>query len=398
MSSKTTLVTTAAQLVSVARRAGAGDTILLAPGNYGDVAFVKIRPSGPVTIRSADPDNDAVLRSLRLTNTDNFVFEDIDVSHTLKPEQKDHATAVWVNQSKNISFVGVDFQGSMNATHFDDGNGLTVVGSSRVAILDSTFQQFNNAVKLATVNDVIFAGNSIRDAREGVHIGTVNGGLFERNYLTNITGDASKGDHADAFQVQGISSGSNDLVFRSNVIIADAQGIFIRSENVARGIFHSNIVVENNYYEGNARNAISVTQANNVQITNNTVREGEGPGLLPAIVVGGVTNALVTNNIAPNLLSRADWTSTNVTMTDNIDVWDSRTRRGVSVDSVFSEPLGSGEIDFSKLDAKGSAAVDVTGIGFRAVEGIGDLGGSAAAVLAAYIPQFDHNFAVVQLA
>jgi hypothetical protein len=275
---------------------------------------------------------------------------------------------------------------------------LTVVGSSRVAILDSTFQQFNNAVKLATVNDVILAGNSIRDAREGVHIGTVNGGLFERNYLTNITGDASKGDHADAFQVQGISSGSNDLVFRSNVIIADAQGIFIRSENVARGIFHSNIVVENNYYEGNARNAISVTQANNVQITNNTVREGEGPGLLPAIVVGGVTNALVTNNIAPNFLSRADWTSTNVTMTDNIDVWDSRTRRGVSVDSVFSEPRGSGEIDFSKLEAKGSAAVDVTGIGFRAVEGIGDLGGSAAAVLATYVPQFDHNFAVVQIA
>jgi hypothetical protein len=398
MSSKTTLVTSARALVSAARKAVAGDTILLAPGHYGDVSLSGMRPAGTVTIRSADPENEAVFSGLRLTRVNNFVIADVDIVNPLNAGERESAVAASINLSNNISLVGVELRGSMNGNHFDDGNGLAVTNSSRIAVLDSSFQQFNNAAVIGNVSDIIFAGNTVREVREGLNLSRIDGGLFERNFLTAISPDASKGDHSDAFQVHSAAGfASNDLVFRSNVILADAQGIFIKSETAARGVFHSNIVVENNFYEGNFRNAISVTHASNVVITDNSVREGEGPGLAPAIVVGAVTNALVADNIAPMITSRPDWASTNVTMANNIDTWDSAQRRGVALDTVFESATVSGAIDFARLDAIGSASVDVSGVGFRAVAGIGDLAGEHSSLLAAYLPQFDQNFAVVQL-
>lgn len=399
MSNRTTLVSSARELISAARRAVAGDTILLAPGHYGDVSLTSLNPTGTVTIRSADPDNDAVFGSLRLTRVNNFVVADVDVVNPLTAGEREWTVASAINHSTNVSFVGIDFRGSMNGNHFDDGNGLAVTNSSRIAVLDSSFQQFNNATVIGNVNDIVFAGNTVREVREGVNMSRVDGGLFERNFVTEVSPDRSKGDHSDAFQVHSAAGfASNDLVFRSNVILADAQGIFIKSETASRGVFHSNIVIENNFYEGNFRNALAVSHASNVIIAHNSVREGEGPGLAPAIVVGGVTNALVTDNIAPLISTRSDWRSTNLTISGNIDLWDSATRRGISVDSVFSAPHARGDIDFSSLDATGSAAVNVTGIGFRAVEGIGNLGGSTDAILGTYVPQFDHSFAVAQIA
>ena len=44
MTGKTTTVSTTADLIKVARAAKAGDTILLAPGNYGDAVLSHINP------------------------------------------------------------------------------------------------------------------------------------------------------------------------------------------------------------------------------------------------------------------------------------------------------------------------------------------------------------------
>ena len=367
--SKTITVKSSKELVAAAKKAGAGDTILLASGHYGDVVLTAIRPTGQVTIKSADPDNDAVFESLKVTRCSNFLFDDIDIRNPLKPGEKEWTVAATINLSDNISLVGIDFQGSINGNRNDDGNGLTVTYSSQITVLDSSFQEFNNAVVLGTVTDMVFAGNTVREVREGVNMSGINGGLFERNYMTDIVPDTSKGDHSDAFQVHSAGSklGSNDLIFRSNVIIADSQGIFVKSELAAQGVTHSNM------------------------------REGDGPGLAPAIIVGGLTNAVVSGNIAPLFLTRTDWISNNLVWGNNIDVMDSAQRKGVSVESVFAAPLAVGDIDFSSLDARGANGVDVTNIGFRSVADIGHLSGNTAAMLAAYVPHFDQNFANVHL-
>ncbi|MFZ4689894.1 MAG: right-handed parallel beta-helix repeat-containing protein [Polymorphobacter sp.] len=400
MIGKTTLVTNAAQLIKAARSAQGGDTILLAAGNYGEVALSSMRPAGMVTIKSANPDADAVFDNLYLTRVSNFTIMDIDVHHILKSTERESDPALRVLLSDNVNLVGIDFTGSLNGNHFDDGNGLVVDSSSRVTVLDSTFRQFNNGAVFTRSSDVIFAGNSVKEVREGVNISQVDGGLFERNFITDIGGDRAKGDHTDAFQVHagGNSRSSNDLAFRSNVIItgtdSGGQGIYIHNEQGAsRGLTHTNISIENNYYQGNFRNAIAVNYTDGVVISGNTVRDGGGIGIPPAIMISNLSNATIDHNIAPLLLTRAGSVNSNVIWSDNIDVWDSTTQRGVSVASVFGAMQGTGNLDFSALEARAGSTAQSRDIGFEAVAGIGNLSGSAAAQLAAYVPQFDSHFA-----
>ena len=60
----TITVSNAAQLSAALSSAHAGDTILLAGGNYGDFSISNLSFSSQVTIESADPTNPAVFRSL----------------------------------------------------------------------------------------------------------------------------------------------------------------------------------------------------------------------------------------------------------------------------------------------------------------------------------------------
>ena len=395
----TTTVTSSAQLLRVLRTAIGGETILLAPGNYGDVSLSSVRPGSRVTIRSADPDNDAVFESLKLTRVANILFEDVDVRHALKPGERDSAAAVLVNLSNDVSFVGLDLEGSVNGTPFDDGNGLVVTNSTRVAVLDSTFREFNNAAGFSRSSDVIFAGNDVRDSREGVNITTLDGGLFERNFVTGIRPDISKLDHSDAFQVHagGANGVSNDLVFNGNVIMGDnAQGIFIRSEKAhTLGLNHSNIVITNNYVEANLRNAIAISDTDGVIVANNTIRDADGPGIIAGIALSNLSDAVIARNIVPlfDIRAGAANVSTNIAFTDNILVWNDKTKRSISEASLFDAPVGTGDLDFSALGVRSGSVADSAGAGFRAVAGIGNLAGSAGAQLASYVPQFDGQFA-----
>lgn len=391
----TTTVTDAASLLRALRAARGGETILLAPGSYGDVSLSGLKPLSTVTIRSADADNDAVFRSLKLTNVSNMVFDDIDVRHVLRPGQKEFEAAIRINKSSNIAFVGIDASGSLNGNSFDDGNGIMVVGGSRIAVLDSTFREFNNAAIFGGVSDVIFAGNSIRTVREGVNLSLISGGLFERNFVADVAGDPSRGDHPDAFQVHG--NVSTDLVFNANVIMGNhTHGIFIRNEQFARtGQEHSNIVITNNYIESNARNAIAVRDVDGILISNNTIRDTGLPGLVPGMVIANLSNGVIKGNIVPLMDGQrgAELVNANVVVSNNIDIWDTKQKRGVSEASLFAAPTGTDDLDFSALGVRAGSAADIAGAGFRAVAGIGNLGGSAATQLAAYLPQFEGNFA-----
>ncbi|MFZ4109151.1 MAG: right-handed parallel beta-helix repeat-containing protein [Polymorphobacter sp.] len=391
-------VTATAELVRVLRMARGGETILLAPGQYGDLALSGVRPASQVTIRSADPDNDAMFDSVKLTRVANLVFEDVDIRHVLGPKEADHAAGVMVNNSNDVSFVGIDFAGSINGSPFDDGNGLVVTNSSRVTILDSTFREFNNAAMFSRSNDVIFAGNSIRDAREGVNITQIDGGLFERNYITGIRPDVSKRDHSDAFQVHagGANGISRDLAFNANVIMGDEnQGIFIRSEKAqSLGLVHNNIVITNNYVESNLRNAISVADVDGVIVSGNSIRDADSTGLVPGLTISNLSDGVISRNVVPLFDVRAQpaLANVNLTIADNIDIWESTQRRGIAEANLFAAPAGTGDIDFSALGVRSGSTAAVLGAGFQAVAGIGNLAGSAGTQLAMYLPQLEGQF------
>jgi hypothetical protein len=402
MSGRTINVANATQLTRAIRTSVAGDTILLAPGNYGSVLVNARNPSGLVTIRSADPNAEAVFENLLVSRSSNHSFQDITVQHYLQPGERDVSQAVRVQSSRDISFVGMDVHGTLNNNPNDDGNGLWVVASSRVAVLDSSFRDLNNAVVFGTGSDIVLAGNRISMAREGINLSQIDGALVERNFITNILPNHARGDHGDAIQIHagGAALSSNDLTIRSNVIktgTSGSHGIYVNNEKGGRGFVHTNVVIDNNYYEGNARHGITVSFGENVTVTNNTVRDIGSGGLVPAINIGSVRNGLIDDNIAPLLLTMGT-SNRNVTWSDNIDVWDRQFRTGVSDSSLFSKPVGSTDLDFSSLNVRGGTAAAAQGIGFAGISQIGDISASSGAMLAAYLPQFDaHTPHVVML-
>jgi parallel beta-helix repeat protein len=394
MTGRTFNVSTATELLRVARTVSGGDTILLAPGSYGHVHLKHINPSANVTIKSANPNADAVFTTLQLSRISNFTIEDVDVSNPLAIGQPDFTAAIRVTNARDITFVGVDIAGSRNGNSHDDGNGLVAQGSSRIAVLDSTFAELNVATVFSRVNDVIFAGNTVREVREGLNLAQVDGALVERNFFTRVMPNVARGDHADAIQVHagGAFASSQDLTIRSNVLkLGDStsQGIFIRNEKARSGAMHQDITIEDNYFEGNSRHGITLSDTIGGEVSGNTIRDVGTMGLAPGLNVVNVRNAVIEDNIAPLLLTSRTAPNTDVVWRNNIDVWDRVQRSGVSEDSLFSTKVGSDDMDFSSLNVRAGSIAAVQGIGFAAVDNIGDLKAGAAAVMAAYLPQFD---------
>jgi hypothetical protein len=397
----TVTVSSASQLLATARAAKAGDTILLAPVNFGDVSLSNVRPNGAITIKSADPNNDAVFRTLNIMRSDNLIIEDIDISRPLAPGASQNSYAVNVARASNITFIGVDVSGSMNNDASDDGLGMSLNGS-RISVLDSTFTQLRTAVATAG-EDFLFAGNTITQVREGVTIRSMTRALIDSNYAADWQPDYDNEEHPDIFQVHSGagSNASSDLIFRNNVMLPGANGpvggIFIKSEAYsAAGRLdqrHENIVIDNNYYEGDYRHAITVSNADDVVITNNSVRTGINGGLVPAINLLDVRGALVESNISPIFLENTTRPSTGVVYENNVDIWDVKTKKGVDAAQLFST-AGEGDLDFARFNIVANSAAALAGTGFHATGEIGNFSGTAAAQMAGWMPNFDQNFAV----
>ncbi len=388
------IVHNAAELTKALAAAKGGETILLAAGDYGNYAF-KGNPASNVTVKSLDPDHDAVFHSLKLVNVSNFTIQDVDIHNPQDAGAPDRA--LQIGKASHITLIGLDISGSKDGTAWNDGFGIMLTSSDHVAIIDSTFQQLRTAIVASRVTDLIVAGNDISQSREGVQLGQIDGGLFDRNYLHNMDPNYAAGDHADDFQVHngGGIGASNDLVFSNNVMTEDGgaggvHGIFIKSERYLEGIQHTNITIENNYYSGSALHGISVNNADNVTIRNNTVlNSGSNDSLIPAILARGIHGGVIENNASTLLLDVANSGNANLTWSNNVDLWDPKFKKGVALADVFVA-AGHDNIDFSNLDTKATGVA--AGIGFHAITGIGDIAGSAETVMAAYLPRFDHNF------
>lgn len=388
-----TVVANASQLTKAFKAATGGETILLAATNFGDVSLHNANPTSLVTIKSADPDADASFRTLKLTNVSNILLEDIDIHNPIAPGAP-KTQAMQINKVTNVTLSGIDLAGSLDGDSSNDAHGIIITGGDNISILDSTFRQVRAAIVIGRSSDIIVAGNTITEGREGVNIGQVDGGLFERNLVTAMQPMAH--DHPDAFQVHNGSGigASNDLAFRNNVIIQDnglaLQGIYVHSERDDEGIHHSNISIENNFYRGNSRHAISVTHTDDVLISGNTVLYSGSGGLVPAVLVGDVHGARVERNIATLLYENRNSGSTDLVWADNIDVWDPKFRIGVAESTLF-QPMTPGEIDFGRLAPRidGPGA----GLGFAATGEIGGFEGPTGMMMAAYVPQFEAAYA-----
>ncbi|TRW15234.1 right-handed parallel beta-helix repeat-containing protein [Glacieibacterium frigidum] len=361
----TIAVANAAQLATAVAGAKGGETILLAGGSYGDLTIKNKAFADALTIKSADGANDAVFTSIRVHAASGVVFDDIDVRRTLLAGEGDWTQSVYVSDSSRIDFVRTDFAGSLDGNTWNDGHGLRVDQSKDVRVVDSTFEQLKVAASFSNSSGIAVVGNSVTDVREGFDFAAVQKVTIAQNRLTGFDPNYAAGDHSDAIQFwnAGVNKGSSQVVIRDNVILQGAnggtQGIFIGSEVATAR--HSDFVIENNLYNGDARHGISIYAVDGAVIRGNTVTSAPNGYLEAGININGSAGVLVENNITPLLLQ--DKFNSGVTLRGNVDLWDRNYKTGLTLAQVFDTPAG-GLFAESSYVAKGAS-------GFHGFDGIG---------------------------
>ena len=331
--------------------------------------------AGTVTIKSADSAHDAVFSDIRIANAAGFTFNDVDVHRPLAAGEAEFTQAVYVSGSSRIAFVGVDFTGSLDNNAWNDGVGLRVSSSSDIRLVDSTFEQWTNSATFDHVSRLTVAGNSVTAVREGFDFAAVHDVVIDRNLFTKFTPNYAAGDHSDAIQFwnTGVKEGSSHVEIADNIILQGAnggtQGIFIRNEDPNPAYRHSDFTIENNLYNGDARSAITVAGLDNSVIRGNTVTSAPGGALEAGINLSDTKNVTVDHNIAPLLLSSGS--NPGAIWSNNIDLWDSKTKAGVALDSVFAVKSGATGFDVAAYALKAGGAAALAHTGFAMVDGIG---------------------------
>ncbi|WP_293483351.1 right-handed parallel beta-helix repeat-containing protein [Phenylobacterium sp.] len=209
------LVANSSQLSAVLASAKGGDVIRLAPGNYGDVSIAGMTFATDVTITSADPAREAVLRSLTVAGSSGLSFSNLTVNFTPNAATTTYSSAVKISASSDISFSGgtikgggavtgvprtaADTDSTGNVLGLPTARAVSIERSSDVRIDGNDISSFFKGVVLYKVSGVAIRGNHIEDMRTGMVTGAevsrmvVDGNTLSSSHPWNW----GKGDHAD---------------------------------------------------------------------------------------------------------------------------------------------------------------------------------------------------------
>ncbi|WP_171239021.1 right-handed parallel beta-helix repeat-containing protein [Ruegeria sp. HKCCA5763] len=330
--STTITVTSAAELNQALSQATGGETILLAPGDYGKLSLKGAQFASEVTIKSADPANQASFSEMYLTNSSNITFDEITFDYTYSLGDATYTNKFLISGSSNITIDNSLFDGdfasgtgtSADGTGF--GKGLVIRGSNNVEVTNTEFHSWWKALGAGRSTDINFSGNNIHTIRsDGISLGEVQNVLIENNYIHDFGGAAGSNDHRDMIQVQRSNgTGSSDIIIRNNVLDMGegdyTQGIWFGGDKGQYSNpedWHYNVVIENNIIYNAHANGLAVHMTEGLEITNNTliaVPSGQTGGVaIPKILVtGGSKDVTIEQNITPTIVGPSvipsDWT------------------------------------------------------------------------------------------
>ncbi|MEM9197491.1 MAG: LamG domain-containing protein [Pseudomonadota bacterium] len=264
----------ASQLSSALQSARAGDTILLEPGRYGDLDLSGVQFNNYVTLRSANPNNEAKFETIRMHDTSYIRIDDVHVDY---PSFGGNGTRV-VNiddGSHHIEILNSEINARDGNGNYNNYNvfGISVRNSSHITVENNYIHDAQNGFAAFSSSHVVFTENYID------HIGADHmkgGGLTHFEYSNNTGGKnlfPSPTAHADFMQFQGSSSNG---VISGNVYVAGtserAQGIFMN------GGSYQNVTIEDNILFTGKLNGIKILAGSGNVVRNNTVLSTPGAG------------------------------------------------------------------------------------------------------------------------
>lgn len=306
------------ELLSALKTAQAGDTISLAPGNYGklnldatkyDSRYLKY--SGEVKIVSADITSKAVIEGLTLTAVSNLKFQSINFDYRTASTSGSYAFIV--NSSKNVSFRGDKFGGEYDANGYGVGVGLKVSQGSNVLVENSTFTGFKKGIEGWATSGLTIKGNTINDiSYDGIVTGHVQGLTITDNAVSMKSNPAFD-IHRDVIQIYnlGTAAPSSNILIANNKLDAPdgvTHGIYIDNVDArtsgSLSEFYQNIVIRDNTIQTSQKLGIAIGEADGVTVTGNTLIQNDARADNPSQIAipllhieQDARDVTVTNNI-----------------------------------------------------------------------------------------------------
>ena len=295
-------VSSASELMLALAQARGGRAIFLQPGDYGDLLlqdqhhpFVKF--AEPVIIKSADPQNLATFKSVRLIGVENLSFVSIRFDYV-----SENGAPVWtrpneiIGGSKDITIEDSVFDGDVArgvsgvADGYGAGFGLFVAESTNITIQNNKFFNWNRAAVFTGVTGLKVLKNDVFNNRsDGLNFANVNDVLIEGNHIHDFITAPGSDDHPDMIQfwTSGTTRPSTNIVIRGNVLNSGrgtwTQSIFIRNEMVDTGragdeMFYRDVTIEDNVIYNAHAHGITVGETHRLTIKNNTVLHNRASG------------------------------------------------------------------------------------------------------------------------
>ena len=284
----TITVSNRTELLATLTSAKGETTILLAPGNYGNISptsnLYNLRFSEKVTIRSANPDNPAVIESMFIRNASNISISDIlfeNKSFFNRPSSDLITNSGGVKSYDllrtdnvvNLEITNCRFVGSTIALDVDhpqngygSGYGWRAGGVQNATFANNTMTNLYKGTSLVNIDNVAIKENSITEFRsDGFFISGGNQVIIENNTIKNINPfllPKGAGDHSDFIQL---------FAMKNSIINANFMDTG-RPDAIAQGIFSnsaSNMQVTNNIIISRAANGITFSTLENSVIANN---------------------------------------------------------------------------------------------------------------------------------
>lgn len=267
-------VRTPAELDAAVASARGGETISLAPGEYGEVRVFNRNYAAPVTIRSADPGRPARMRRFRVIGSRNVNARGLDIGAPLGPDDKEWTRVAEITNSSNITLANVRVHGSLDGDPRNDGWGLFIRQSSDIQVLDSEFTELALGILSESVDRLEIRRNRFHVIqRDGADFAGSSHVTIEDNRFSNFM--PKDGAHPDAIQFWTArqTKPSTDIVIRGNIVLqghgGGMQGIFLGNEI---GLRYRRVTIENNFlYSAVQYHGIMVDGADELRIAGNTV-------------------------------------------------------------------------------------------------------------------------------
>lgn len=258
------------QLTAAVKAAKAGDTIRVAPGNYGAFEFKNVNPRSAINIVAANSARMPVFTNLKVTKSSNLKLTQLIASSPM-PQQGKVLYAGTITRSKNIQMTGMVFRGVAGGGVARDPRGLRISGSTNVTIAGNSFTELSHAILTDGSTRMNISDNGFSGIRvDGIISDGASGSTITRNRFANFR--PQTGDHPDAIQVFNLGNATTGLTVSDNLIIGDAkgqmQGIFLTNDSGIRGQLDQ-VRVSNNLMWGTMYNGITAATGNRVTISGN---------------------------------------------------------------------------------------------------------------------------------